>query len=433
MLGIIILAAGKSRRMKSKTSKIFHELAGKKVIEHVIDSVKTLQPQQIVIVTSPDLADHKIIQQHTVAIQDPPLGTAHAVQVAINQINPDCNEILIVCGDAPCITNETLKKLYESTSDLVTTGMLLDNEAIHMPYGRLVCDEKNQVKKIVEYKDGNEKDRLNPIANAGFYKINKDLLIKALSNINNNNANGEFYLTDIVEWCYAQQAHTSLILADYDEAHGINTRHDLVKAEQILQARWRYNCLESGVTLKDPQTTFLSADTVIGEDTEISPFVTFGPNVTIGNNVKILPFCHIEHACIEDNASVGPFAHIRGNAVIGEKASIGNFVEVKGSKFCYGAKAKHLSYIGDAIVGEKTNIGAGTITCNYDGVNKHKTIIGENSRIGANSSLVAPVNIGNNAVIGAGSTITRDVEDNALALGRAQQVTKPDYYRTRKD
>lgn len=422
----IILAAGASRRMMSKTSKIFHPVAGLEVVGHVLKRVQALKSERVIVVSSPLTQDHSIFQNAHVVVQKDPLGTAHAVQTAL-PLYDDHLDVLILCGDTPNITTKTLETLLKHPADLVLIGMTLDEDALTQPYGRIVCDENGAPRAIVEYKDGTEEQRKIPYANAGAYKIKASLLKKYLPQIKNDNASSEYYLTDLVSLVHQNGHSTAYLKGSLDEWNGVNTRHDLAKSEQYMQNVYRDQALSAGVTLMDPRTTYFSHDTQLAADVMVSPQVSFGPGVRIEEDVRILPFCHLENVHIGKGAVVGPFAHIRGHCVLGEKVQVGNFVELKAATLDEGAKVKHLSYMGDAHLEARVNIGAGTITCNYDGKNKHKTHIQKGAHIGANVSLVAPITIGESAVIGAGSVVTKDVPNGALSLERSPQIIRENY------
>ncbi len=422
MRAVIILAAGNSTRMKSCLPKVLHPLAGKLVIQYVLDAAATLNPSQVIVVTSEALKNHPILQPYTPVVQNPALGTGHAVQCAMPYLKPEIEDVFIMCGDTPLITPETLADFSKMTDPLALLAMKVNPNT---SYGRLIIDAKDRAQRIVEMKDATDDEKKLPLANTGVYKIKRALLNELIPTLSNQNASGEYYLTDLVEKTAQKNMAVGVLIADADEFHGINTRADLAKATHILQNRWRDQLMNEGVTLVQPETVHFSYDTKISKDVTIHPFVTMGPGVTLDTNVTVFPFCHLENCHLEMNASVGPFAHLRGGAVLKEGASVGNFVEVKKSTLGRKTKAKHLSYIGDATLGDNVNIGAGTITCNYDGVQKFETIVDDNASIGANTSLVAPVYVGKGAIVAAGSVITQNVDADDLALGRARQVNKP--------
>jgi bifunctional UDP-N-acetylglucosamine pyrophosphorylase/glucosamine-1-phosphate N-acetyltransferase len=424
-LAVIILAAGNSTRMQSKISKIFHPLGGKPLISYVLEASRSANPTQIIIVCGEENKNHPLFSGCTVVVQNPPLGTGHAVSLALPALNTDIERVLILSGDVPTSSPSLIQKLAEVEKDIGVVGMLLEPHEISLPYGRLICDPSNAPLQNIEFKDASPKQKLSPLANGGIYSVRSQALKEITPFLQNNNKAGEFYLPDIIALGLETSHSRELVMAKHEEVRGVNSRQDLAKAAEVLQKKWREMMMAKGVTLYDPSSVVLSPDTQAGQDTIIHSFVAFGPNVTMEEDVTIFSHCYLEDCHIKAGAKIGPFAHIRGGSRVDEKAEIGNFVEVKKSHFKAGAKAKHLSYIGDATVGEKSNIGAGTITANYDGVNKHATQIGKAVKVGANSSLVAPLNIGDGATIGAGSTITEDVPSGSLALGRARQVVKP--------
>jgi len=429
MVSIIVLAAGQSKRMNSKLSKVLHPIGGLPIIRHVLKAILGVQPRQIIIVTSKALAPE--FKDHNVIIQDDPKGTGHAVQVALEALDEKTQDVLIVCGDTPLIQSQTLKTLKESQADLCVATMRVQNK--DHAYGLVIQDDQGNPQKIVEFKDANPDQRQIPLCNAGVYKIKASVLRELLPLLETKNEAKEYYLTDLVEFAHQRSYKTAVVIGDEEEFHGINTRLDLARAEAIFQNRWRLQKMQEGVTLVQPETIFLSHDTKIGVDSRVGPFVTFGEGVCLKDNVTILPFCHLEHTVVEDGGTVGPFAHLRGNTVLHQGASIGNFVEVKGSKIGKGSKAKHLSYIGDTDVGEKVNIGAGAITCNYDGFKKYKTVIEDGVMVGVNASLVAPLTIGQGSIVAAGSTITESVQIDALAIARTPQTQKPGWAKKFRD
>ena len=426
----VILAAGKGTRMKSALPKVVHKLAGLPLIAHVVNAVLPLSPEKIVVIVSPETGDfvrpacEKLSPKIEFAIQNEQLGTGHAVGIAKEHLKNHTGKVLVLCGDAPLITTKTLANMLEisKSSEIAVLGMQLDNPT---GYGRLIVDESLRIEEIIEENDASAEQKKVGLCNSGIMAISGKYLFDLLEKLNANNAAGEYYLTDIIAIASDMGLHCKAVVADAAELAGINTRAQLADAEAVLQNRLRVAAMENGVTLTDPKTVFFQMDTKIASDVVIHPNVVFGANVIIESGVEIRSFSHIEGAHIKANATIGPFARIRPNSVIGENAHIGNFVELKNTILHDGAKANHLSYVGDAEVGEKANIGAGTITCNYDGVNKHKTIIGERAFIGSNASLVAPVSIGDGAIIGAGSVITDDVPAKTLAIARAKQVNKP--------
>jgi bifunctional UDP-N-acetylglucosamine pyrophosphorylase/glucosamine-1-phosphate N-acetyltransferase len=425
-LCVIILAAGKGTRMKSTLPKVLHSVCNKPIIHHILDTVATLMPAQTLLVTTKDL--EKIFKDLTVdiVVQVAPQGTGDAVKTALPHISSDITHVLILCGDTSLITFDTLKNFIQSDSDLTVIGMKLDDHSLNLPYGRLVI-EGPHLKNIVEVKDATDAEKKIPVANAGIYFGKKEIFRQALEKIANNNNAAEYYLTDIVNIAYTNGHPTSYVLGEMEEFLGVNNRVDLAHAEKMMQKRLRQYHMENGVTLIDPETVYFSACTKVGIDTIIYPNVYFGKNVIIDNNVTIYANCYLENCLLKDHSKVGPFAHLRANVTLHEKAEVGNFVELKNTTLGQSSKVKHLSYLGDTTVGAKTNIGAGTITCNYDGFLKHQTQIGDGVFIGSNTALIAPLTIEDNAMIGAGSTITENVEANSLAIARPKQTHKPDW------
>lgn len=424
--GCIVLAAGQSKRFQSNTSKIFHDLAGRSLLGHVLHNLEQLPLSEIVIVASPAVPTHDDYKNYKVAIQDQQLGTAHAAIIGMNQLSPALSDVIILCGDTPLLTTEALTKLLKSTADLAFLSAALPTEQLHAPYGRILFD-KDKPCRITEYKDADETLRNSPFINAGVYKIRYDLLKKLLPIISNKNVSSEYYLTDLVHLATEHKASTETINIDFDEVAGINTRAELEKADKVIQSRLVASLMAKGVTFLQPHTTRLSVDTIIGQDTIIEPSVVFKKGVVVENNVKIKSFCYLENCTLRSGASVGPHAHIRGGSTLDEGAEIGNFVELKATHLGKKAKAKHLTYLGDTNVGECANIGAGTITANYDGFFKHKTVIGERAHIGADTIFVAPVTVGDQAITAAGSIITQVVPSGALAIGRVEQTNKHEW------
>jgi bifunctional UDP-N-acetylglucosamine pyrophosphorylase/glucosamine-1-phosphate N-acetyltransferase len=429
-LSVIILAAGKGTRMKSSIPKSMHKIAGRQMTNLVIDTARQLNPLNICLVISENMADFtdKIKEQYDdldidFTFQKERLGTGDAVKIAINSLKQIGKKVLILYADTPLLTLETLQKMVDdlavarnNTVCVLGFNCLSDNK-----YGRLVVEEGG-LQKIVEFKDASAKERDIILCNSGVVAVDGDKVKALLSLITNNNASAEYYLTDIIAIAKNQGLECGFIKVSEEEVMGINSRIDLAKAEKIKQNQLREKFMAAGVTLLDPNSVYFAFDTVIANDVTIHPQVFFGSEVEIESNVQIRSFSHIQGAKIKSEVIIGPFARIRPGSIINQKAQIGNFVEVKKSNIKQGAKINHLSYIGDSQIGKDSNIGAGTITCNYDGYQKFKTTIGENVFIGSNSSLIAPVTIGNNAVIGAGSVISKDVKDEDLAVCRTKQV-----------
>ncbi len=421
--------------MRSKLPKVMHKVAGKPMLFHVTDTVLSCGAEKVVVVTSPDMEsvrhDVKARYGATVinAVQHKQLGTGDAVKAAEDALKGFHGNVVVLYGDTPLIMRETVLsiagKLAASPKNGVAVLGMIITEA--NAYGRLVLDGKGNVQRIIEVKDASEKEKKITTCNSGVMAVRGDLLFKLLRRLDNKNANGEFYLTDLAGLARKEKYVCSMVTAHPDEMLGVNSRMELAVAESIAQNRLRKSAMENGATLIDPQSVYFSHDTRIGRDVVIHPHVVFGEQVEIADHVEIRSFCHIDGAKIHENAIIGPFARIRPGSDIGESAHVGNFVELKKTTLEKGAKVNHLSYIGDAHVGEKTNIGAGTITCNYDGFDKYRTEIGAGAFIGSNTALVAPVKIGNGAIVAAGSVITEDVKDDSLAIARGRQEQKADW------
>ena len=432
---IIILAAGKSSRMKSATSKVLHKVAGWSILQHVLEGAKSLSPERMILVTSDPaiegaaddiLAEGKRICPDIIhAVQKQADGTGGAVRSALPALEGFNGNVLIMYGDSPLMRVATYEKLLEKLEQnhLVITTMTPADPA---QYGRIILQGEN-VASIIEYNDASAEQRKIGLCNAGFMAVRAKSLQQWVGRIQNNNSKSEYYLTDLVAIAAAEKANCSYINVAEEETLGVNNRFELAQAEAMMQARLRNAHLQNGVGMIDPQTIYFHMDTQIGRDVLIHPFVVFGAGVSIADDAEIKSFSHIEGAEIGEGASAGPFARLRTGTKLGENCAIGNFVEIKNSTLHRYAKAGHLSYIGDAEIGSKTNIGAGTITCNYDGKNKHKTSIGNNVFVGSDTSLVAPVTIGNNVTIAAGSVITDDIPENALGIARSRQTNKTDW------
>ncbi len=424
-LAIIVLAAGKGTRMKSELPKVLHRAAGRSLLAHVLHAARPLDPARTVVVVGPDMDNvaaeaRSVFPSAQVAIQTERLGTGHAVGMARAALDGLSGTVLVLYGDVPLIMPETLRHM-SSLAGSDAMAVLGFEAAIPKGYGRLIRNGHGDVTAIREELDASPEERTISLCNSGIIAIEAELLRKLLPKLSNSNAKGEYYLTDLVSLAVANGKTCKLATCSEEEVAGVNDRVQLAAIEARLQASYRRMHMLNGATLVSPETVFFSADTRIGRDVVIEPHVVFGPGVTVGDGVEILGFSHIEGAAIAEGARIGPYARLRPGAEIGEDAHIGNFVEVKKAVIGKGAKANHLSYIGDARVGARTNIGAGTITCNYDGYEKHLTDIGENVFVGSNTALVAPVKLGNGASIGAGSVITRNVAADALAVTRAEQ------------
>ena len=423
----IILAAGKGTRMKSDLPKVLHRLAGAPMLAHVLRAAQAAGIKRASLVVGPDMdevgqAGLAVNPKLEIFIQPNQLGTADAVKAATPAFEGARGPVLVLYGDTPLLRAETLKAVLgelDAGADLVVIGF---EAADPTGYGRLLFDEKGRLAGIREEKDASAAERALTLCNSGIMAFrSSETLAGLLSRIGNDNANGEYYLTDAVALARADGLQARIVLSNAEEVLGVNSRAELAVAEAVLQWRLRNAAMANGATLVAPETVFFSYDTAIGRDVTIEPNVTIGPGVTIDDGATIMSFCHLIASQIGPGATVGPFARLRPGAALAKNAHVGNFVEIKNSQVAEGAKVNHLTYIGDARIGAKANIGAGTITCNYDGFAKHRTEIGAGAFIGSNSSLVAPVTIGDGAYIGSGSVITKDVPADALAVSRAPQ------------
>ncbi len=428
----VVLAAGQGTRMKSAIPKVLHPLAGAPLVAHVLEAAAAAGASRVSAVIPADAAGFDKLRtpiERRFFEQKERLGTAHAVLMARAALEGETGPVLVLYGDTPLVTPESLKSIargLESGAHMVVAGF---NAKDPKGYGRLITADDGELLAIREEKDATPEERSLTLCNSGIIAFRGDILLGLLARIDNKNKAGEYYLTDAVEIARAEGYRVLFELVAEDEVRGVNTRAQLAEAEAVLQDRLRARAMEGGATLIAPQTVTFSHDTVTGQDVLIEPNVFFGPGAVIGDGVTIKAFSHIEGATVGAGATVGPFARLRPGTRLHAGVRIGNFVEIKAAEVKAGAKVNHLSYIGDAEVGEKANIGAGTITCNYDGYKKHKTQIGAGAFIGSNSSLVAPVRIGEGAYVGSGSVIGRDVPDNALAITRAPQVTREDWAR----
>ena len=426
-IAAIILAAGHGTRMKSKLPKVLHKIGGRAMIAHVMDSTAALQPDKLAVVIGEHSREagefaKEVNPSAQIAVQDPPQGTAHAVMQALPVIDDFNGAVLVLYADTPLVTTETQRLLVDEVKAGAAVAVLGFRPDDPGAYGRLVQDSAGALTEIVEAKDASPAQLAIDLCNSGVMAIDAAFLRKRLKDINNDNAKGEFYLTDIVALARTDGLNCAIVEASADEVLGVNSRFELAEAEALFQARQRRKAMDDGATLIDPTTVYFSYDTEIGTDVTIEPGVYFGPGVSIGDDVEIKAYSHIEGAHISDGAVIGPFARLRPDTEIKDGAKVGNFVEIKKAVLHEGAKVNHLTYIGDAEIGAAANIGAGTITCNYDGYGKHKTTIGANAFIGSNSALVAPVKIGEGAYVGSGSVITKDVEEGDLAVARGRQA-----------
>lgn len=445
-LKTLILAAGKGTRMKSDMPKVIHKVNGVPMITKIIDTLSGLNPEENILILGHKKEEVlKVVGENCdYVLQTEQLGTGHAVIQAKEKLEDYDGDVMILCGDTPLLRESTLKSLYEyhKESGAVTT-ILTSIYENPFGYGRIV-KEDGLVKAIVEEKEASEEIKKIKEVNAGVYCFNSKELFKALDKIDNNNEKGEYYLTDVIGIQVSENKKVqSFILEDKMEILGVNSKVELAQAGKVLRDRKNRELMEEGVILIDPETTYVEESVKVGRDTVLYPGVVLQGKTVIGENCEIIGNSRIidsvlgnnirvessviEESILEDGVTMGPFAHIRPKSLLKEKVHIGNFVEVKKSTLEKGVKAGHLTYLGDAQVGENTNIGAGTITCNYDGVNKFKTVIGKDAFIGSDSMLVAPVNIGEKALIGAGSVITKDVPSNSLAVSRSKQIIKTDW------
>ena len=424
----IVLAAGEGTRMRSSLPKVLHPVATQSLLAHVLRAAPSGPGSRLAVVIGPDhqaVADEarKIRPDTETFVQRERLGTAHAVLAARQAIAYGADDLLVAFGDTPLISTETFERLRAPLKNGAALTVLGFRAADPTGYGRLLMQGDHLV-AIREHADATPEERKVTLCNAGVMAFDGKLALNILDRIGNTNSKGEYYLVDAVAIVREMGLEAVVIETSEDEVRGINTKAQLAEAEAVMQARLRKAAMEAGVTLIGPETIYLAADTTFGKDVTIEPFVVIGPGVSIGDGAVIHSFSHIVQAKIGKNTSVGPYARLRPGTSLGDGARIGNFVETKAATLEAGVKVNHLSYIGDAEVGANTNIGAGTITCNYDGFFKHKTIIGTGAFVGTNSSLVAPVKIGAGAYIGSGSVITKDVPDDAMAVERSQQSTR---------
>lgn len=423
-IACVILCAGQGTRMKSALPKVLHEVAGLPMIGHVVNTAQQLKPEEVVIVVGPSMPEvQKTIEgldlSATIAVQHQPLGTGHAVRAAEEALEGFDGLVFVLYGDTPLIEAETLRAMELTGATVTVLGMRPADPAT---YGRLICDKKGNLERIVEFNDANDKERAIDLCNSGVMAVQSQDLFRYLAQIKNENVKAEYYLTDIVELAVAEGKHCAVVEAPEESLLGVNDKTDLALAEQAWQHRKRHEMMKSGITMLAPETVTFHHDTEIASDVVIEPNVVFSVGVEVKAAARIRAFSHLEGAIVGEGAVIGPYARLRAGANIGKDARIGNFVEIKNADLEEGAKVNHLSYVGDAHVGAFANIGAGTITCNYDGFQKYRTTIGDHAFIGSNSALVAPVDVGDGAIVGAGSTITEDVEADALSMTRPQQL-----------
>lgn len=433
-LTVIVLAAGEGTRMRSKTPKLLHQVAGFPIIGHVVKAARDAGAGHVGVVTSPNaemlrsavLAIDPDVQFYT---QDVPQGTADAARSARMAYEHAEGYVAVVYGDHPLLTEDIFRRVTDRLDQGWDSAILGFEPDDATGYGRLVTDGEKLL-NIVEHKDADEAERKIGLCNACILGFRSETFRAVIDKVGNDNAQNEYYLGDLVPLANDAGYRVSYTVAPEEDVMGVNSRAQLAVAEGLYQKRLRTRVMAGGATLLDPATTYFSHDTEIGQDVLIEPGVFFGPGVRISDDVTIKAYSHIEGATIASGAVVGPFARLRPGAVLEQDAKVGNFCEVKKATVSEGAKVNHLSYIGDAKVGVRANIGAGTITCNYDGVNKHHTEIGADSFIGSNTALVAPVSVGDGAIVAAGSTITRDVPDNDLGIARGRQENKAGYAKT---
>lgn len=433
-LAIIILAAGKGTRMQSDLPKVLHPVGSFPMLLHVLDTAQKLGAARRIVVVGPGMdavesAARAFDGGCECVVQPQQLGTGDAVKAAKAALTGFTGTVLVLYGDTPLISDVTLHELLSTLEiyDVAVLGMRPRDPAA---YGRLITNEEGDLTAIVEYNDASDAQRGVRLCNSGVMAVKGGWMFTLLDEVGNANAKGEYYLTDVVTVAQKYKLRCGVAEGREDELLGINSRSELAKAEYNFQQRRRAELMEGGVTMIDPFSVFVAADTVMGRDVLIEPQVFIGAGVTIGDGCHIKSSCHIEGAMIGKGATIGPFARLRPGATLEGNNKVGNFVEIKNATLHTGAQASHLSYLGDAEIGAHTNIGAGTITCNYDGFQKYRTTIGEAVFVGSNTALVAPVSIGDGAIIGAGSVITRDVPADALALARPEQTEKPTWAKT---
>lgn len=423
---VVILAAGQGTRMRSDTHKVLHPIASRPLLLHLLDTVDALGADKRVVVVGKGREQVEAAIQGrnvTLAIQSEQKGTGHAVQQAAAVLEAYDGPVIVLYGDTPFVETATLRRMLDRLDGEGGPGVvvLASSPADPLKYGRIILGEGDHIAKMVEYKDATEEERAVRLCNSGIMAVRARDLFRWLDQVGNENAAGEYYLPDIVNIAAGEGRDAVVIEGDPYETGGVNSRAELAHLELEWQRRRREQVLDDGATLIDPESVWFAFDTKLGRDVTVEPHVVFGPGVEVGDGATIHAFSHIEGAIIGAKASIGPFARIRPGTRLAEHAKVGNFVELKNAQVAEGAKVNHLSYVGDAKVGARANIGAGTITCNYDGFGKYRTVIGAAAFIGSNSALVAPVTIGERAIVGAGSVITRDVEPDSLAIERNEQ------------
>ena len=423
---VIILAAGQGTRMRSDTHKVLHPIASRPLLLHLLDTVDRLGAEKRVVVVGKGREQVEAAIQGrdvSIAIQSEQKGTGHAVQQAAEALVGYGGPVIVLYGDTPFVEADTLRRMLDRLDGSGGPGVvvLASSPPDPLKYGRIILGQGDHIAKMVEYKDATEEERAVRLCNSGMMAVRAPDLFRWLSQVKNDNAAGEYYLPDIVNIAAAEGRDAVVIEGDPYETAGVNSRAELAHLELEWQRRRRERALDDGATLIDPESVWFAYDTKLGRDVTVEPHVVFGPGVEIADGATVHAFSHVEGAVIGSKASIGPFARIRPGTRLAERTKVGNFVELKKAQIAEGAKVNHLSYVGDAQVGPKANIGAGTITCNYDGFGKYGTVIGAGAFIGSNTALVAPVTVGDGAIVGAGSVITRDVEADSLALERSEQ------------
>lgn len=428
-IAAVILAAGKGTRMKSSLHKVLHPIAGRPMLDHLMASVAALEPaRQVVVVGSGrEQLEAALGDRAQTCLQEPQLGTGHAVQQAEGALAGFAGDVLVLYGDVPFVRPETMQRMLDrlhapDAPAVVVLGFEPDDT---LQYGRVIADSEGRILKMVEHKDATDEERACRLCNSGLMAARAADLFGLLARVGNDNAQGEYYLVDVVNVANADGRHSAVVVTDDpDEVQGINSRGELAQAEARWQRLKREEMMAGGVSLVAPETVFFSHDTRIATDVSVEPNVVFGPGVQIASGARIRAFSHLEGATVGEGCEVGPYARLRPGAVMEQGSKVGNFVEMKKAVLGAGAKANHLTYLGDAEVGAGANIGAGTITCNYDGYFKYKTVIGERAFIGSNSALIAPVTIGADAIVAAGSAVSRDVAPGELRMVRGEQLVK---------
>lgn len=425
-IALITLAAGQGTRMNSDLPKVLHQVGRAPLVAHALAAGRALEPETVIVVAGHGAekvkkAVAKIDPEAQIVLQEEQLGTGHAVAQALPALDGFDGRVIVLYGDTPFIRPETLERLAASEAAVTVLGF---EAADPGRYGRLVA-QSDTLDRIVEFKDATDEERAITLCNSGVIACDAVLLTELVAGLSNENASGEYYLTDIVEAARKKGLSAKVVTCDEAETLGINTRAELARAEALFQERMRAEAMENGVTMVEPASVWFALDTYISRDVVLGPNVVFGPDVTIESGAVIEAFCHLEGCHISRGATVGPFARLRPGAELAEDVHIGNFVEVKNAILAEGVKVGHLTYLGDADIGEHTNIGAGTVTCNYDGVMKHRTTIGANAFIGSDTMLVAPVTVGDGALTGSGSVISKDVPAEAIAIERSEQVNRP--------